>query len=107
MGWLRNDESNLCITAYKLMEKAYGAGGINIDLNKNIPAGSGLGGGSSNAASIMKGVCKLYSLNIPSIELEHLAVNIGADVPFFIRGSIQLGEGIGEKLTPLKNKVSG
>ena len=74
--------------------------------NKKIPSGSGLGGGSSNAASIMKGICELYDLNIANNELEHLAVKIGADVPFFINGSIQLGEGIGEKLTPLKKKVT-
>ena len=55
----------------------------------------------------MKGACELFSLNISNNELEHLAVNIGADVPFFINGSIQLGEGIGEKLTPLKRKVNG
>ncbi len=107
VDWLKNDEDNLCIAAYKLMEKNYGIGGINIDLNKKIPAGSGLGGGSSNAASVMKGVRKLYSLDIPNNELEHLAINIGADVPFFINGSMQLGEGVGEKLTLLKNKVSG
>ena len=89
------------------MEKNYGIGGINIDLNKNIPPGSGLGGGSSNAASIMKGSCELFNLNIPNNELEHLAVNIGADVPFFINGSIQLGEGVGEKLTPLREKIGG
>ena len=107
VDWLKNDEDNLCIAAYRLMEKKYGIGGINIDLNKKIPAGSGLGGGSSNAASVMKGSCELYGLNIPKNELEHLAISIGADVPFFINGSIQLGEGVGEKLTPLKNKVRG
>ena len=101
VDWLKNDQDNLCIAAYKLMKKNYGIGGINIDLNKKIPAGSGLGGGSSNAASIMKGVCKLYGLNISNNELEHLAVNIGADVPFFIKGSAQLGEGIGDRLTPI------
>ena len=107
VDWLKNNEHNLCIAAYKLMEKNYDIGGIDIDLNKKIPSGSGLGGGSSNAASIMKGICELYDLNIANNELEHLAVKIGADVPFFINGSIQLGEGIGEKLTPLKKKVSG
>ena len=65
VDWLKNDQDNLCIAAYKLMKKNYGIGGINIDLNKKIPAGSGLGGGSSNAASVMKGSCELYSLNIP------------------------------------------
>ncbi len=107
VDWLKNDEDNLCIVAYNLMEKNYNIGGVNIELNKKIPAGSGLGGGSSNAASIMKGICELFNLDISSHELEHLAVNIGADVPFFINGSVQLGEGVGEKLTPLKKKVSG
>ena len=107
VDWLKNDENNLCIVAYKLMEKNYDIGGVSIDLIKNIPPGSGLGGGSSNAASIMKGVCELYNLKISNNELEYLAINIGGDVPFFINGSIQLGEGIGEKLTPLKKRVSG
>ena len=107
VDWLNDDQDNLCVAAYKLMGKNYDIGGINIDLIKKIPAGSGLGGGSSNAASIMKGICELYNLNIPNNELESLAVNIGADVPFFINGSIQLGEGVGERLTPLDKKVSG
>ena len=107
VDWLKNDEDNLCIAAYKLMDKNYDIGGVDIGLNKKIPAGSGLGGGSSNAASIIKGICELFNLNVPNNELEDLAVNIGADVPFFISGSIQLGEGIGEKLTPLEKKVSG
>jgi len=107
VDWLKNNDENLCIAAYKLINENYDIGGINIDLNKKIPPGSGLGGGSSNAANVMKGLCELYKLNISINELECLAVNIGADVPFFIRGSIQLGEGIGEKLTPLRKKVSG
>ena len=107
VDWLKNDEDNLCIAAYNLMHKNYDIPGVDIVLNKKIPRGSGLGGGSSNAASIMKGIRDLYNLNISNNELEYLAVNIGADVPFFINGSIQLGEGIGEKLTPLKNKLKG
>ncbi len=107
VDWLKNDENNLCVVAYNLMEKNYSIGGVNIDLNKKIPPGSGLGGGSSNAANIIKGVRDLFSIKIPNDELEHLAVKIGADVPFFINGSIQLGEGIGEKLTPLKQKIGG
>ena len=97
--WL--GDNNLCVVAYKLMKKKFHINEISIDLKKNIPRGSGLGGGSSNAASIMKGIRKLYNLNITDNELEVLASTIGADVPFFIKGSVQLGEGIGNKLTPI------
>ena len=105
--WLMNDKTNLCVIAYEAMKKKFDIGGVDIDLTKNIPRGSGLGGGSSNAASIMKGIRELYSLNISDKALEDMASQIGADVPFFIRGSIQLGEGIGDRLTPLKINISG
>ena len=105
--WLMNDKTNLCVIAYEAMKKKFDIDGVDIDLTKNIPKGSGLGGGSSNAACIMKGIRELYSLNISDKELEDIASQIGADVPFFIRGSIQLGEGIGDKLTPLKINISG
>ena len=105
--WLMNDKTNLCVIAYEAMKKKFNIDGVDIDLTKNIPKGSGLGGGSSNAASIMKGIRELYSLNISDKELEDIASQIGADVPFFIRGSIQLGEGIGDRLTPLKINISG
>ena len=97
--WL--SDNNLCVTAYKLMKRKFDISKVSIDLKKNIPRGSGLGGGSSNAASIMKGIRELYSLNITDNELEILASTIGADVPFFIKGSVQLGEGIGDRLTPI------
>ncbi len=83
------------------MKRKFDISKVSIDLKKNIPRGSGLGGGSSNAASIMKGIRELYSLNITDNELELLASTIGADVPFFIKGSVQLGEGIGDRLTPI------
>jgi len=107
VSWLMKDKTNLCVIAYEEMKKKFDIDGVSIDLTKNIPKGGGLGGGSSNAASIMKGIRQLYSLNISDKELEDIASQIGADVPFFIRGSIQLGEGIGERLTPLKINISG
>ena len=105
--WLINDKTNLCVIAYEAIKNKFDIDGVVIDLTKNIPKGSGLGGGSSNAACIMKGIRELYSLNISDKELEEIASQIGADVPFFIRGSIQLGEGIGDRLTPLKINISG
>ena len=107
VNWLKNDKRNLCITAYEKMKKKFDINGINIDLTKNIPRGSGLGGGSSNAASVLKGIRQLYNLDISDNELENIAAEIGADVPFFIRGSIQLGEGVGDRLTPLKINING
>ena len=99
VSWL--SDNNLCVTAYKLMKRKFDISKVSIDLEKNIPRGSGLGGGSSNAASIMKGIRELYNLNITDNELELLGSTIGADVPFFIKGSVQLGEGIGDRLTPI------
>ena len=89
------------------MKKKFDINGINIDLTKNIPRGSGVGGGASNAASVLKGIRQLYNLDISDNELENIAAEIGADVPFFIRGSIQLGEGVGDRLTPLKINING
>ena len=105
--WLKNDESNLCIKAYKKLSSIYNIGGINIDLFKNIPIYAGLGGGSSNAAVVLKGVNALYDLKLSNKELELIGSKIGADVPFFIEGKIQLGEGIGEKLTKINKKING
>ena len=69
VNWLINDKSNLCITAYEAMKKFFDINGINIDLTKHIPRGSGLGGGSSNAASVLKGIRQLYNLDISDNEL--------------------------------------
>ncbi len=107
VDWLKNDTSNLCVKAWDLMRNEYGIGGVSIQLEKRIPAGGGLGGGSSNAAAILKGLRQLYEINITDDELEKLGVNLGADVPFFIRGCLQTGDGIGEKLTPLETKIPG
>ncbi len=82
-------------------------GGIKISLNKNIPSGAGLGGGSSDAAAVLKGLRTLYNLTISDNNLAAHAAEIGADVPFFINGGTQVGDGIGEKLTPLPKPVPG
>ena len=107
VDWLKNDESNLCVKAWQTIVDNFGIGGVSIELEKRIPAGAGLGGGSSNAATVLKGLRQLYEINITDDELEKLGVNLGADVPFFIRGCLQTGDGIGEKLTPLETKIPG
>ena len=81
-------------------------GGCKIYLNKKIPDGAGLGGGSSNAATVLIALNEIYNTNLSDSELINIAVKIGADVPFFILKGTCLAEGIGEKLTKLQNNTN-
>ena len=102
------DESNTCIQAYLAVKKQFPEiGGVSITLKKHIPSGAGLGGGSSDAAAILKGLKELFDLPLDNRELSEIAVKIGADVPFFILGGTQIGNGIGDVLTPLSNSIEG
>ena len=107
VDWLKNDEFNLCVKAWQKMVDSFDVGGVSIELEKRIPAGSGLGGGSSNAATLLKGLRQLYELDVSDNELESIGVELGADVPFFIKGGTQVGDGIGEILEPVKNVFTG
>uniref|UniRef100_UPI0040573C32 4-(cytidine 5'-diphospho)-2-C-methyl-D-erythritol kinase n=1 Tax=Acetatifactor sp. TaxID=1872090 RepID=UPI0040573C32 len=101
-GELPTDENNLIYKAAKLMFETYGIReGIRIHLQKNIPIAAGMAGGSTDAAATMKGINRLFDLNIGLRELMELGVQIGADVPYCILGGTALAEGIGEKLRPL------
>jgi len=103
-----SDETNTCIRAYLKLKKQFPKiGGISISLNKNIPSGAGLGGGSSDAAAVLKGLRKLFNLQIDDSDLAEVAVKIGADVPFFLCGGTQIGNGIGELLTPINKPIDG
>jgi 4-diphosphocytidyl-2-C-methyl-D-erythritol kinase len=75
--------------------------GIRIKIKKNIPIAAGLGGGSSNAAAVLKGMNAIFSLGLQQAELMKLGAEIGADVPYCIKGGTALAEGIGEILTGL------
>ena len=95
------DETNSCVIAYKMIKNHFPEiGGISIRMEKLIPHGSGLGGGSSNAATVLKGLNKMYNLAMDHKILETISAEIGADVPFFIRGGTQVGDGIGNELGP-------
>ena len=76
-----------------------------IHLSKNIPIGSGLGGGSSNAAATLKALNNLWNMQLSNDELIQIGSSIGGDVPFFINGRTQYVEGIGDVLTPLDNVI--
>ncbi|TZE82871.1 4-(cytidine 5'-diphospho)-2-C-methyl-D-erythritol kinase [Calorimonas adulescens] len=75
--------------------------GAYIKIRKRIPIGSGMGGGSSDAAQVLIGLNKLWRLNKTDEELMEIAASIGSDVPFFIKGGMALAEGRGERITPL------
>lgn len=94
-------EDNICVkAARKVLERENLKSGINIRLEKNISVGSGLGGGSSDAAAVIRGLNKLLKLDLDNSEMEAVALELGADIPFFIRGGCQYAEGIGELLSP-------
>lgn len=97
------DMSNLAYQAASLfMSRAKISGGIAIHLEKNIPLASGLGGGSSDAAAVMKGIDDLYDLRWTLSEFVRLGADIGADVPFFFLQSPAHAAGIGEKLKTIR-----
>jgi len=94
-------EDNICVkAARKVSEIENLKSGINIRLEKNISVGSGLGGGSSDAAAVIRGLNKLLKLDLDNSEMEAVALELGADIPFFIQGGCQYAEGIGELLSP-------
>jgi 4-diphosphocytidyl-2-C-methyl-D-erythritol kinase len=75
--------------------------GASIILNKKIPSDAGLGGGSSNAAATLLGLCRLWRISPSEVDLVPLAAELGSDVPFFLSGGTALGSGRGEKIYPL------
>ena len=108
VSWVPTDETNLCIRAYLLMKERFPSlPGVELILQKRIPVQSGLGGGSSDGAAVLKGLNGLFDLKLTAEVLADLGRELGADVPFFIRGGTQLGEGIGDRLAPLPKGISG
>lgn len=97
------DEDNLVLKAARLLKQQTGhEGGASIQLDKRLPMGGGLGGGSSDAATTLLGLNALWKLNLDLKELAALGLQLGADVPVFIRGNSALAEGVGEQLTPIQ-----
>jgi len=96
------DERNLAYKAAEAFKKTYHIdSGIHIKIEKNIPVSAGLGGGSSDAAAVLRGMNRLWSLNIPHAELAELGATIGSDIPFCVHGKTALARGRGEQLQPL------
>jgi len=92
-------EENLIFRSARLLQR--GTLGVRISLDKKIPAGGGLGGGSSNAATTLLALNHLWDLGMPLSQLQALGAELGADVPVFVGAHTAWAEGIGEILTPL------
>ena len=95
------DEENLIVRAARQLAATAGhtTPGVSIAVDKQLPMGGGLGGGSSNAATTLVGLNRLWGLNRSLDELAELGLSLGADVPVFVRGHAAWGEGVGERLT--------
>ena len=95
-------DDNLCLKAARLLKRESGSTlGCDLALEKTIPVGGGLGGGSSDAATTLLALNRLWKTRLETAQLMQIAVRLGADVPFFLLGRNALGEGIGERLTPI------
>jgi len=96
-------EDDLCVRAARALRQATGcAHGVRITLDKRLPTQAGLGGGSSDAASTLLALNRLWGLNLRRDALARIGLTLGADVPFFIGGRHAWVEGIGERLTPIE-----
>lgn len=96
------DSRNTAIKAVKSFEKHTGLMcNVSIDINKNIPSGAGLGGGSSDAAAVVRALNMLYGTNISEEALRRICLEVGADVPFCLSGGTALCQNIGEVISPL------
>ncbi len=100
---LPKDKTNLCYRAAALLKQELKlSSGIEIEIKKHIPVGAGLGGGSSNAASVLLGLNKFWNLNLSRTRLAKLGAKLGSDVPFFIyQEKFALGSQRGDKIKPV------
>lgn len=97
------EAEDLTLRAARLLQGASGTRlGADIALEKRLPLGGGLGGGSSDAATTLIVLNRLWGVNWPRVRLQELALELGADVPLFVFGESAVGEGIGEKLAPME-----
>jgi 4-diphosphocytidyl-2-C-methyl-D-erythritol kinase len=92
---------NLVVKAYSLFKREFDLPPVRIHLHKAIPFGAGLGGGSSDAAHMLKMLSRLFGLGLSSAQLRHYAAKLGADCPFFIDNQPSLATGIGDELCPI------
>ena len=96
------ESRDLCVRAARLLQQHTGCRrGVDIAVDKRIPMGGGLGGGSSDAATVLLALNRLWNLNLERAELQEIGLALGADVPVFVFGQNAWAEGVGEKLQPI------
>ena len=96
------EETDLCVRAAHALQRAANCPlGVDITVHKHLPLGSGLGGGSSNAATTLMALDRLWNTQLGPTRLQEIGIELGADVPFFLLGRDAFAEGIGEILQPI------
>lgn len=100
-------EDNLCVKAFRLMQERYGVGGVEIRLDKRVPFGAGLGGGSSDATAVVLALDELFALRLSEEELIACAAALGSDTAFFVRNVPQFCTGRGEIMSPVALDLRG
>lgn len=100
-------EENICLKAFRLVQERYGVDGVGIRLDKRVPFGAGLGGGSSDGTAVLMALDGLFGLRLPEPELIALAAELGSDTAFFVRNAPQLCTGRGEVMRPVKPAFGG
>ena len=100
-------EQNICMKALRLMQQRYGIGEVSITLDKRIPFGAGLGGGSADGTAVILALNDIFSLGLDEATLISLAAELGSDTAFFVRNTPQLCEGRGEIMTPIELNLAG
>ncbi len=98
--------SNICVKAFELLKADFEIENVIMHLNKQIPIGAGLGGGSADGAFALKALNEIFKLELSIIELEDYALQLGADCPFFIENSPKYITGIGEKMRNINLDLS-
>ena len=102
---LGSNDSNLAVCVARLMQTRYNiSSGVSIHIHKRIPIGGGMGGGSADAAAVIKGLNTLWKLNLSLPELTSFGADLGCDIPALVHGGVVVMEGRGERVKPLLDK---
>ena len=102
-----DQESNLCVKAFRLFQEKHDIPNAYIHLRKQLPMGAGLGGGSADASYVLKGLNSIFNVGLTDDQLRDMASQLGSDCPFFISDAVQLGRGRGTELFPVDLDLSG